>query len=752
VIPPRRAAERFLRLHPAFPLLAGLLAGVVPLAVADGRGLAVSAALCLAILAGAAMARGGSPWRPDLAKFAIAAALGMMLAWGGLHPGEGHLHRQLPTGPCGVEMEVVAVDPAAVRGVPAWLPNPALPKARLLRYRSTPHELWREAHGAVALRLPPESPRLGFGDILRVRGTCAMADPALFPGDFDFRRHLLSQGIWRVVQVRECAIRGTTPDWWLRLGRAGLALRDRLLVRLTAPCRDDDSRRVLAALLFGCRQGLDARERQAFQASGTIHVFAISGLHVGMVGLALLMALRWVPFRPRHLLVPVLLGAYVLSTGFQPAAVRALLMFGLWLVQRARLRPSSPLNAVFLAAVVIMACQPLACLGAGFQFSFTVTGFLVLAWQSGRAWPEMAVGSGRWIPARLLRPSTLAASGLRRRIAGSVYVCLVAWLASLGINLVQNGGFVPSAPLTNFALLPLLSGLFMAVSVQALLLPVAFLADLMGMGVEVLLGLCRMIGGYDAGLARAWLPPHPAVLLLYYLALTVLVTAHRRLRSLAAAAVLGGILVAWHLRDAGRPPAVLVMHGGDSQTPTVVLCPGAGEAAVVVNAPSHGAARLRNLLLAEGIREVDTLLLPSPRREHALGAAPLVGAGIVRRLMLPATWRAGISSREAVAVAAAEGTEVVLLPVSRAGPLRMRRAETGLDLRLRDGTDWRLAWRTAEATAEVACRDLQPGLRRLELRLPGQPPRRLDLPNRNRAEVIRIPLGQTGLIFPRNPL
>jgi ComEC/Rec2-related protein len=741
-----RATSRFLRLHPALPLLAGLLAGIlptVPAASAECPGLRlILPGILVLLLAGLAIVARRNPlWQGDLAKAAVGVGVGALTTWLALFPGAKDLHRQLPPGPCGVELEVVVTDPTAVPNAPDWLGNPKLLQASLRRFRLSHDEPWREASGNLALRLPPEdSPRVGFGDGLTVRGTCTVPDPARFPRDFDLRDYLLSQGIRRIVHAQTGEFRSPPAGPFFRAGRLCLNLRDRLLTRLTAPLGDLKNRQILAALLFGCRQGLDARDRQSYQASGTIHIFAISGLHVGIVASILLLCLRGLPFRPRHLLVPLVLLGYVLSTGFQPAAVRALLMLSLWLIQRALLRPTSPLNAVFLAAVLILVFQPLACLGAGFQFSFTVAGFLVLAWRTGRAWPDLATGAGRWIPARLLTRPRLAAASFRRWLWGGTLACLVAWLASLGINVALNGYFVPTTPLSNFAMLPVLSALSIAVSAQILLLPLPWVAGWTGGVVGFLLDVARQIGENGGG-ARFWLPPHPAVLTLYYLALTVAVTSRQRRTFFPAATVLAGILLLWHFRDVTRPPAVLVLHGGSSQIPAVVLCPGGGRPPLIVNAPGGDSAyAMRNILVGEGVADVDALLLPSIRRDHAAGTEALLAAVDIHRLLLPETYRAGTYARRAVEIAATLPTRIAVMPTGRDTAPPMRYTETGLRFRADSGSDWQLSWRTAESTVDAACRDILPGWRQLAIRMPGRPEVRLDLPHQNRLRVIRVTL------------
>ncbi len=86
------------------------------------------------------------------------------------------------------------------------------------------------------------------------------------------------------------------------------------------------------AILLGSRGGLTRARRTMFAAAGTIHVFAISGLHVMVVaGLITGLLKRFdVPLRARGLVSMPLVVAYTLLTGARPSAVRAAVMVSLW--------------------------------------------------------------------------------------------------------------------------------------------------------------------------------------------------------------------------------------------------------------------------------------------------------------------------------------------------------------------------------------------------------------------------------------
>jgi competence protein ComEC len=87
------------------------------------------------------------------------------------------------------------------------------------------------------------------------------------------------------------------------------------------------------AILLGERYRLRSETKKAFVQSGTVHVFAISGLHVMVIAnlFVIFSALIMVPYRIRALAAAPPLWLYVWIIGFPPSAVRAALMASIYL-------------------------------------------------------------------------------------------------------------------------------------------------------------------------------------------------------------------------------------------------------------------------------------------------------------------------------------------------------------------------------------------------------------------------------------
>ena len=224
--------------------------------------------------------------------------------------------------------------------------------------------------------------------------------PQSFSG-FDYPQHLASQGIgslMRNAQVVEVEDRGGGEAWLRQLHRVRGGAARSLAETLPEPQAS-----LTQALLLGLRGGVPAEVSDAFRRSGTAHLLAISGLHVGVVLALGLGAAHWLLGRRRraYLLLPLaLIWGYALLAGAPPSAVRASLMGTIYLLALATGRSASPLNALAVAALLMLAWQPRWLWHLSFQLSFAAMAGVVLlglpAWSKLREVLARRAGAGLW--------------------------------------------------------------------------------------------------------------------------------------------------------------------------------------------------------------------------------------------------------------------------------------------------------------------------------------------------------------------
>ncbi len=276
------------------------------------------------------------------------------------------------------------------------------------------------------------------------------------PGGFDYERWLFQHNIAARGYVRDSNdnIRIT------RRGLTPLVLRQTLREQIAEHAPASPARAVLNALLIGDRSGLSDTEWQLFRATGTSHLIAISGLHIGLVAFMVWML---VEFLWRHAgRLPLLLpspiaaawaalfaaAAYAMLAGFSIPTQRALLMTAVFSFAIICRRNSSSLDAVALALLLVLMIDPRSVLSAGFWLSFMAVSVILLLIKRYPQW-------GRW--------------KMWIAIQIGLFVALIPLLA------FWDFPASPIAPLVNLIVVPWFSFVIVpAVLITAILLVVSF--------------------------------------------------------------------------------------------------------------------------------------------------------------------------------------------------------------------------------------------------------------------------------------
>jgi competence protein ComEC len=234
---------------------------------------------------------------------------------------------------------------------------------------------------------PGRFPRLYEGDRVQLRGEVRPAPGQRNPGGFDYGAYLSRRGTCCTMYVGD-------PSNVTRLNRErGLltgfvvGVRSHVRRQVLRYVPSDDGQAVLQALLLGDRSRITDAQRERFARTGLMHLLAVSGLHVFLVGMVLYLLLRPLLMRfrlgwrtvevSRAVLTVVVLGVYMLLTGARPSVVRAVVMSALFIGGVVFQRSAHPLNTLGVAAVVLLAVRPPAIFDVGFQLSMAAVAGIV---------------------------------------------------------------------------------------------------------------------------------------------------------------------------------------------------------------------------------------------------------------------------------------------------------------------------------------------------------------------------------------
>lgn len=131
---------------------------------------------------------------------------------------------------------------------------------------------------------------------------------------------------------------------------------------------------VFRAMMLGQKHELSDEQNALFMQSGTMHLFAINGLHIGVVAMAL-HALLTVVRCPRPVAALVTLAVLWLdvdTTGASPSAVRAFILVACYESATVLRRPANGIAALAAAALIVLLRDPMALFSASFQMSYGV--------------------------------------------------------------------------------------------------------------------------------------------------------------------------------------------------------------------------------------------------------------------------------------------------------------------------------------------------------------------------------------------
>ncbi len=449
------------------PLSRRPLAGLA-LAFIIGTGLGLRGLLpalpCLAVAAALVLVSAALNWIPALSqsrRAGFAATLALAVAVIGLGAANARLSLVMPQAPA-LAAEG-APEPVELRGIVTDEPMPVATRPGAYRFpidvtsaRFATNGPWETVSGTARLRwFGPASRLPAYGEEWQWRGhreSFARRQPAVSPSASG---RIPVPMFTTTAKLGERLSRGhgnSFVAWCLRLRGDCLAL-------ITAGIGDfPEQTGILTSLVLGYRSQIPTELYQAFAATGTLHVFAVSGSHVVIIAGAIVFVLsagglprtRWV-----LLLGPALI-VYTIMTGLQPSAVRACIMGVAYAAGPLCHRRADLYTSLALAALLILAVDPADLANAGFILSFVAVLGL------GLFYPVFAEPLRRRLardPLQLQpepRGKALGRAGLQH-MAGLFAMSLAAWMATVPLTAWYFGLVSPIALPGNLAAVPLAS-------------------------------------------------------------------------------------------------------------------------------------------------------------------------------------------------------------------------------------------------------------------------------------------------------
>jgi competence protein ComEC len=238
------------------------------------------------------------------------------------------------------------------------------------------------------IRFNVNGPQLALhcGDLIDVPLRLRSPDVYRDPGAWSYADYLLSEGIGATGSAKSSRVqilRSARPTLHCRIFAAQAWASSRLQSFVSSPASSHlpqalrltpEDASMLNAMLFGDRTHLTRALREAFERTGTFHLFVVSGLHVALLAGGLFWFLRRLRLPQGFaVLVTILVAfAYAELTGFGIPAQRALIMTAIYLIARWLDREITALNALGAAALAVLVLDPRSLFEASFQMTFMV--------------------------------------------------------------------------------------------------------------------------------------------------------------------------------------------------------------------------------------------------------------------------------------------------------------------------------------------------------------------------------------------
>ncbi len=290
------------------------------------------------------------------------------------------------------------------------------------------------------------------GDRIRVTGSYRPFSSARNPGEFDARQYYFAMDTV-----------GRITDPVITLLSEGSFSVKRMLTRFRTALRhsyqnilEEKAARTISAISLGEKSLMEKEQNLLFQEGGISHILSVSGLHISLIGMFLYTLLRrlGLPFAAAAVPSGLAAAAYALMTGSSVSAVRACIMFVIWLGAQILGRKRDMLTALAIAAAAVLAADARQIQKSSFFLSFGAILAIVLLVPRLQ---ELNPFSEKKLPKNGRRKEHAGLRSCGKQLWNACSGGAGIWLGMLPIVLWFYYQSAPWSLLINLAVIPLMS-------------------------------------------------------------------------------------------------------------------------------------------------------------------------------------------------------------------------------------------------------------------------------------------------------
>lgn len=204
------------------------------------------------------------------------------------------------------------------------------------------------------------------------------------PYEFNYKKYMHRHRVFKQIFLEKGSWKKIGENKGSPLLLAAVKMQNHLFQKYRKYGLKDDVLEVAGALTLGLREKLGEEIKQSYVVSGSIHILAISGLHVGILYMVLFYSLSFLKKIPygKIVMVLVILAAlwfFALLTGLSPSVLRASTMFSFVLIGQSLRRHSNVYNSLAISAFILLFINPALISNVGFQLSYcAVLGIVIV--------------------------------------------------------------------------------------------------------------------------------------------------------------------------------------------------------------------------------------------------------------------------------------------------------------------------------------------------------------------------------------
>ncbi|MFC2140255.1 DNA internalization-related competence protein ComEC/Rec2 [Candidatus Auribacterota bacterium] len=359
------------------------------------------------------------------------------------------------------------------------------------------------------------------GEAIETKGYFFAPSPPSNPHQFDYQIYLQYQDIFYLCSIKGKENLKKIPALNSHLKMIRSRVKKFLGKQLTFKLKGTEEKELLLGMILGERHRISLKLKDIFKKTNTMHILAISGLHLGMITFIIISVLSLFILQKRKIFIITIfcLIGYVSLIGFRPPVTRTLIMILVFLLGRLINHEGNIINSLSFAGFLIILFRPLDLFNAGFQLSFIIVLFIIILT------PKI-----EHLFLRLFfKPTILKKKKISRKIFylnRFFSASLSAQIACIPLMLFYYNIFSPLSLLANLVVIPLMYPIlflsFFSISLGLISKTVLLILNSINSSlISTLIWVIKIVGNLH--LSFFYLPAMPLLLIIsYYLALLLL--------------------------------------------------------------------------------------------------------------------------------------------------------------------------------------------------------------------------------------